>query len=257
MADPVVTPTSGATPPTDASALAATLYPNGMEGQKPTAAAGDPPATDPTPAPAPVAGDPPAEPTADPTQRNLLAGDPPAKTGEGEGDPPTEADPPAPAEYTVESYADLKVPDTIMADEAIVGEFKTLSAELKIAPEAAQRVVEFYEKALTAAASAQVTNWRNIQNGWASEINAMPEFQGERAAQSAAMLGGMIEEYGDSSVRDFFRATGDHPGVVKMILGMAKALVEDGPIIPGNPVQPNKPQGRKTLGQVLYPTATQ
>lgn len=255
MADPVVTPPSGATPPTDASALASTLYPNGMQGENPAAAAGDPPAVEPTPASAPAASAP-AAPAADPTQRNLLAGE---KSGEGEPPPegPPEGEPPAPAEYTVESYAELKVPDTIMADDAIVGEFKTLSAELKIAPEAAQRVVEFYEKALTAAASAQVTNWRNIQNGWASEINAMPEFQGERAAQSAAMLGGMIEEYGDSSVREFFRATGDHPGVVKMILGMAKALVEDGPIIPGNPVQPNKSAGRKTLGQVLYPTANQ
>ena len=175
----------------------------------------------------------------------------PSPEAEAEVEAEAEAEASAPA-LTAESYAELKVPETISVSEPMLLEFKELAAETGVAPEAAQRLVEFYAKASTEAAAAQIEAWNTTQAAWKTSIDAMPEFQGAQRAQSEAVLGAAIEEFGDPSVRDFFRMTGDHPGVVKMIFSMASALVEDGPTPQGNPVGSS---AKRTPGQILYPNA--
>lgn len=236
MADP--------TPTTEPAPTEASAPPVGEMLAKATA-----PAAEPAPEPKSLGEelypDPPSSeaPTAEPVK------EPEAKPAESEPEAKPESEP-APAPLTLESYTDLKVPDTITVSEPILNEFKALALETGMTPEAAQKAVEFYARASTEAAKAQTQAWEATRAQWTADINAMPEFQGDRAARSAAVLGAAIEEFGDPSVREFFAATGDHPGVVKLILNMASALVEDGPMPQGGPAISG---GKKSLGQILYP----
>lgn len=197
--------------------------------------------TTPTPDPAPAALEPAPAPSAI------------AEANEGEAKPEAKPEPEAPpAPLTVESYVDLKVPETIAVSEPILGEFKTLAVELGVTPEAAQKLVEFYGKAATAAAEAPLAAWTATQTEWKTTLDAMPEFQGERRAQSLAVLGSAIEEYGDASVREAFDMTGlgNHPGLVKMLYSMALALGEGAPLPQGKPAEPT---AKRTPAQILYP----
>lgn len=176
----------------------------------------------------------------------------PKEPVEGEAKPEAKPEGEAPAPLTVESYAALTVPETITVSEPILGEFKALAVELGVTPEAAQKLVEFYGRAAQDAAAAPLAAWTATQTNWKTTLDAMPEFQGERRAQSLAVLGSAIEEYGDASVREAFDMTGlgNHPGLVKMLYSMALALGE------GTPLPQGSPAGQKTKltpAQILYP----
>lgn len=168
---------------------------------------------------------------------------------EGE-EKPTESEP-APA-LTVESYSELKIPTEISVSEPLLVEAKTLFVETGIAPEAGQKLLDFYAKASADSAKIQIEAWNATQAEWTSTFNAMPEFQGERKAQSLAVLGSMLDEYGDASVREMFNMTGagNHPGLIKMLLSMGTALTEDSPHLPGKPVVPGSQKGR-SIGERL------
>ena len=238
MTEPTTpTPDAPAGQAQPAPSLAQTLY------TPPAATAAEPAAAE---TPVVEAADPPAvEPAAaDAAPKPILGQDPAAEEAQ-------------PAPLTAESYGALTIPDTISAQPELVDSFKSLALAQSIPPGAAQALVDFYSTALTAQAKATTDAWAETQSAWTSSIQAMPEFQGDARSQSTALLGGLINEYGDPSVREFFSLTGDHPGVIKMMLNLAQALVGEGAPTPqGSPgklagIKPNGGAPR-TLGQTLY-----
>lgn len=200
-------------------------------------------------APAPEAQPAPVDPTKTPEPTD------PAK--------PTEEPKPAePTPLTAESYADLKLPEGLTVDDTLFTEFKTTAAELGIAPDKAPALLNLFNKALgeqNRAVTEAMTSFSNAQTAWTNEINAMPEFQGDRRTQSLAVLGRVMDEFGSPEVRTVLETTGagNHPGLVKMLLGMASALVEDSPTSNGTGIS-HGPNGRAnarggTLGQRIFP----
>lgn len=175
---------------------------------------------------------------ASPTEPAKAAAEP-ADPKEGPGAPKTEPDAESP--LTLESYSSLTVPEGVQASEPIMGEYKDLSLKLGLKPEVAQELMSFYGKAVSDAYAEQIAAIQAERSEWNTTIAAMPEFQGERRAQSTALLAQAIEEYGDPTVREYFARGGDHPGVVKMLLGMISDLAEGAPVQPGRPV-PQRPR---------------
>lgn len=170
-----------------------------------------------------------------------------------EGDtPPIDPDANAPAELTAASYSELKVPDAIRADAALVDGFKDLAVAQKIAPEAAQALLDYYTEVTTKVQAAQIEAWTTTQAQWKSELDAMPELQGDRRAQTENLLGQAITEFGDASVREALNTTGlgNHPGLVRLIYNMASRLVEDSPHPQGRPT--GTPPSRRTPAEIMY-----
>ncbi len=178
-----------------------------------------------------------------------------AKPPEGNVTAPVVEEPPVEApKLTVESY-DIKLPETIAVDDALLAKFKEASVEAQVPPEVAQKYADLYVEALNQQSSLILSNWETTKSNWTNEINSMPEFQGERAAQSKAVLGSLLEEFGSPGVRDFFTQTGDNPAIVKMLLDIASVLVEGEPASPGSPTGPTDRRNR-SLGERLYPDQT-
>lgn len=202
----------------------------------------------------------PAEPVVDAEAKSAE----PAPTEEK---PAEDAKPPEPAApLTVESYADLALPEGLAVSPELFTEAKTLFAEQGIDPAKAPALLDLFHKALIGQtkflADAQ-TAFTAQHDGWVKDLAAMPEFQGERRAQSDAVLGRAFEEFVpaqyQAGLRDQLRASGlgNHPGLVAMLLSMSSALVEDGPMLTGaaRSLGPNgaDPRRDKSLGQQLYP----
>lgn len=182
-----------------------------------------------------------------------------ADPGEAEGDstlsaspaPEEEAPAIAPAEpLTADSYTDaLTVPEGFTVDDTLMGQFRESLAASGVDPTKAQGLLDVY----VASQRAQQQTFADTQQRWQDEVRAMPEFTGEAAAKSTASLGRMMEEFGNDDVRAILSATGagNHPAMVKFMLGVANALSEGAPTRGGGPAAAAQP---KTPGQALYPT---
>ena len=229
-------------------ALGATLYPNGSVGgaeadANPIAVAAPAPA--PAAEPVPILTD--TKPTTEPAV-TAAAEDPSSKET-----PTTPAEPPS---LTVDSYKDLKVPDTIQVDEALLGDFKTTLADAGVDPAKAPALLGVYEKALVAQKAADDAAILAQDAQWQRELSTLPEFQGERRAQSSTIIGRAIDEFGTPEVRSTLDAygLGNNPALARFILRLASAATEGTPTIPGNPpptTKDGKPLSR-TLGARLY-----
>lgn len=167
-----------------------------------------------------------------------------------------EAKPETPAApLTLESYVDLIVPSSIAFSEPILAAAKDLFVEAGIAPEVGQKLLDFYAQAQADITKSTSDAWAATQSQWTESINTMPEFQGERRARSEAVLGRAMEEYGNPEAREFFKMTGDNPGVVKLILSMAEALTEGEPTPQGG--APKSGTAKRSMSEILYPTPSQ
>lgn len=122
----------------------------------------------------------------------------------------------------VEVTYDFKAPEDMHLNEEAVTEFKTLAKELKLAPEAAQKVVDLnvkLEKARADAFVAQVSKWGD-------QVKADKELG---TPENLAVAKKAIDDLGSPELRDLLNSTGmgNHPAVVKFALAVGKAISED------------------------------
>lgn len=123
---------------------------------------------------------------------------------------------------TTEVDYEFKAPDDMPLNEEAVGEFKTIAKELKLAPDAAQKLVDLsvkLERARGDAFVAQVTKW-------GEEVKADKELGTPENLAAAAKL---VQDFGTPELRDLLNTTGmgNHPEVVRFISKVSKVLSED------------------------------
>ncbi len=165
---------------------------------------------------------------------------------------------------SADSYPDLKLPEGFVVDDALFTSAKTTFAELGISPEIAPKLLDLYAT-VSKAVNAQATESHAAQQtAWTTEINAMPEFQGEARAKSLQAIGKVFDEYGTPEARAALDAfgTGNNPALAKMFHHIASALSEGSPTSQGRPApvgKDGKPisQSGRTIGQRLYPDQAQ
>ena len=175
--------------------------------------------------------------------------------------PTKEGEAAVPAPLTADSYADLALPEGLEVNPDLFAKFKSTAAESGIAPDKAPALLELFKEAQVLQNEATVTALRKQNATWQTELEALPEFKGERKAVAAQVIGRAIEEFGTPAVRSTLDAygLGNNPDLARFIHNMAVALVE-GTITPsGNPA-PNGKDGKSrgsTLGARLYPNTPQ
>lgn len=246
--------------PSAAGAAGNVMYPDGGNNPAGNLAGAIDPATGQPKFSAAAVADPakPAEvaPAADPSAAAPIAD--PAKPAE------EPAKPGEVAPLDLAAYADLKLPEGLVADEALFGEFKSLAAEAGIPPEAATKLLPFAEKLATAQLTrfqeAATAEFSKQQGDWVTELKSMPEFQGEALERNTAFLGRLMDEFGSPEARAYLDSTGagNNPAIVKMLLSMGQALVEGDPTPVGDPGRLATPKpaargARASGGSILYP----
>ena len=152
--------------------------------------------------------------------------------GEGEGDKKAEGEGGKKAEgegdkdvITPESYGDFTTPEGMLVNEALLGEFKTVAAELKLTKDAAQRLVDLQVKNV----QAQVQQWKDTREGWVKEIKADKEFGGDNFGASKNNVNKTLRQFdvGGEFAAALKGSFDNHPATYKLLARVGAALGED------------------------------
>lgn len=141
----------------------------------------------------------------------------------------TEVTPPAaeakPADAKpAEVVYEFKAPEGVELDKGATAEFMAIAKDLKLAPEAAQKVVDIAVGMQQRAAEAHTTQVAK----WADETRADKELGGDKLPQTLAVAARALA-LGPPELKQLLNDSGlgNHPAVVKWAHAIGKALSED------------------------------
>lgn len=128
-------------------------------------------------------------------------------------------------ELTPEAYGDFTTPEGMPVNPEILGEFKTVAAELKLPKEAAQKLVDLQVKN----AQAQLQQWKDVRDGWVGELKADKEYGGEKFDNTLHHANMALRQFDkDGEFLKALKGTFDnHPATVKFLARVNQALGED------------------------------
>jgi hypothetical protein len=142
-------------------------------------------------------------------------------------DKPAEAETPAQVEY--EAFA---IPDGVVADESVLGEFKAVAKELNLSQKDAQRLADLSANM----ALKQQQAARDQQTQWAESAKTDKEFGGDAFSGNLAVAKKALDTFASKELRGILDATGlgNHPEVIRTFVRIGKQISEDGSIVRGS-----------------------
>lgn len=188
---------------------------------------------------------------ADAGSRDTKAEEKPEKEGDdkGEGEDKKEG---APEEYT-----DFTLPEDVVLDTELLGNFKDLAKKHNLSQENAQEFVDLYNGALARGREQLNEHWAEVRSEWVKEVKSDPEIGGAKFDQSMEYVGKVINQFGSPALRDELNSTGfgDNPEFFRFFVNVGKALSEDkihtGSARTTGPMTPEQRAAR------MYPSMTQ
>lgn len=168
----------------------------------------------------------------------LTGGTPPPEAGKPTG---TEAAPtqkatttegtavPVAAEKPPEPELSLKLPDGVVADEALSKEFLPLAKELGLKQDGVQKLTDIYLKGQAGVAERAHKAVADQDAQWKAALKSDPEIGGEKLEQHLVVARKAIAQFGSPALSEFLSSTGltNHPEVVRFCHRIGKALAED------------------------------
>ena len=192
-------------------------------------------AATPTPTPAPAASATPAPAPAPTPAPSATATPQPAPT-------------PAPAEVV---YS-LSLPAESVLETSAVERATTLAKESKLAPDAAQKVLEFAHAETAAFFKKQTEEYTAKVAGWEVEVKADPELGGANLARTQMRGKTVLDKFGDPALVEALNKTGfgNYKPLVRLLDKIGAAMESDRPMGMGN-----TPAPQKSVADILYPTS--
>lgn len=143
---------------------------------------------------------------------------------------------PAAPETPVE-YA-FNLPEGVELDEKGAEGLTALAREHKLAPEAAQKLVDLYAERVQAQANA----FKDMVTGWETEVKKDPEIGGDKLAATITVAKTAIDKYGSPALLGLLDSSkmGSHPEVIKFLHKVGMTLKEDTVVTGKPPVAPAK-----------------
>lgn len=166
--------------------------------------------------------------------------------------PPTQTSEPAPLDYSK-----LTLPEGVNKDS--VKEATDLFKGLSIAPDIAQKLIDFQSKRDIATSAAGMKAVEDMRTQWRDEVSKDPEIGG-KLDDVKAEVGKALTQLPPDLVRSFketmdYTGVGDNPAFIKALYHLSQ-LVNEGKHVAGTPLtnEPNRPGAAPTsIAQRLYP----
>jgi len=149
------------------------------------------------------------------------------KTEAKEGEQKPEGE--RPKAVVPEKY-ELKAPEGMTIDQAMLDQYVPVFKELGITNEGAQKLADIYSKSLKAQSDNQskqsINQYKEIVEGWKTET--MKEL-GADTAKTLAAASKAIDKLGGEKLREVLNETGvgNHPEMVRFFANVGKKLSED------------------------------
>lgn len=124
---------------------------------------------------------------------------------------------------------EIKVPDGVQVDEAVLGKFKPLAQEIGLDSAKAQKVVDLYIEAQNGFASKAEAAWNETKEKWREAVKQDPEIGGAKFNETVAMARRAIDKFGGPALKQVLNdlGIGNHPEVVRFAYRIGKAISED------------------------------
>lgn len=146
---------------------------------------------------------------------------------------------------------DLKMPEGIVLDEALMAELGPAFKDLWLTNGQAQQLADKFIAVKTAEAAKANETWGNTVAGWVDTAKADPEIGGAKWDATAKSASGFIDRFGTPALKEYLNASGggNHPELIRIMAKAGALIAEDKPIVPENPGGGIKPSAET----VLYP----
>lgn len=156
--------------------------------------------------------------------------------------------------------AQLKVPEGLKLDEALMKDFLPLAGKVGLTAAQAQALVEFNAKSSTAAETARVAKLEAAQTAATEALKADKDFGGANLEKSMKLVGRALTKFGGKDVDALLELrladgsfVGDNPAFAKLLSRFGAAMSEDSVGNAHTSALNTKP---KSLGDLMYGPGT-
>jgi hypothetical protein len=131
----------------------------------------------------------------------------------------------AAAQPAAVEYEPFALPEGVVADEEVLGEFKATAKELNLSQENAQKLVDLQTKA----------NLR-ARTQWAESAKVDKEFGGPALAENLGLAKKALDSFASPELRNLLDTSGlgNHPEIIRAFVRVGKAISEDGRVVSGS-----------------------
>lgn len=150
-----------------------------------------------------------------------------------------------------EQYAAFEVPDGVVMDTEMLGEFMVAAKDIGLKQEQAQHLVT-----MGATLAQRITENAALAEAariaaWEAETRNDKEIGGEQLDANLSLAKRAMEAFGSDALMNVLNETGlgNHPAIIKAFVKAGKAISED-TLMPGGAQVPAE---KKSLAQTLYP----
>ena len=132
-----------------------------------------------------------------------------------------------------ENY-EFTLPEGVTIDDSTMGDLKTLSKELGLSQEQAQKIADLGVQQNERWAQQQLEYAMQAREEWATQVKADKELGGPAFDESIASASRAIKEFGSPELVNLLNETGlgNHPEVIRAFYKVGK-MIEDDKIVPG------------------------
>lgn len=201
---------------------------------------------------------------APPTTDSTAATDTLAATAAESSAPAVNAEAPAAAdgetpkdgEATADAPLELKLPDGFTVDDAVLGEFRTLATEAKLAPEQAQKLVDFHVRAQESVYAKAQESFEAQGKAWQEAARSDKEIGGREFEATLKNARLALGRFGTPELAQALEQSGmgNHPEVVRLLARVAKATSEDSSAGKHSTAQATPATSEDAFLRAMYPT---
>lgn len=150
---------------------------------------------------------------------------------------------------------EVKLPEGVEADAALLDVFKTKAKELGLDSAKAQGLLDVYVQAQAVASEKAATAEAQRAEAWAAEVKADKEFGGARLTESTAAARKAVAWAGGDALRQTLdeMGVGNNPVLFRAFARIGKALSEDSLATAGTREAPQSKNPEDVM-RALYPT---
>lgn len=145
--------------------------------------------------------------------------------------PPAEAEGKDAAQVAAE-YEPFQLPEGMVADEELLGEFQAVAKDLKLPQKDAQRFADIGARIVTKQQEAAA----KMQAQWIEASKTDKEFGGEALSENLGVAKRALEAFASPELRTMLNTSGlgNHPEVIRLFNRVGKAISEDGRVVTGS-----------------------
>lgn len=168
------------------------------------------------------------------------------KGGAGRPEDPARQEP---EQDAIPDRYDLKAPEGMELDAALLEKASPLFRELRLTGDQAQKLSDLYADKLAETRRAQLDAWNGLLDGWRSAARADPEIGGSKFDENVGAARDALARFGTAELRKALDqyGMGNHPEMIRFCYRVARALSEDR-LVDGRPVG-----GETDRARTLYP----